>query len=297
MELKTCPNCGRKVLSLITDNANGKRYCYHCIPNPESCPGAVFVARKMDELHATGKLETYPLEQRLKDLNDPPRCSLCGVAVDGDICSECEAEAFWLAHRQRSAPIEPRQPDERPDYFAPAPSAKDAVLRQIKGNFRRQMISKSIVNEGLASIPELWCAQNIAEQFKAILTSTTGPRARGGEDLPDLDEGEVEIARLTLVDSVHGEVTSLRAKRDSEDRGIQLSMVDEYETEFKLPKSKVPVPLTAEEVLAVFRDADPTPLATSCQVEFSSFFYPNLNHIFSRSSKPKPEHKPQDDDK
>jgi hypothetical protein len=297
MELKTCPNCGRKVLSLITDNANGKRYCYHCIPNPESCPGAVFVARKMDELHATGKLETYPLEQRLKDLNDPPRCSLCGVVVDGDICSECEAEAFRLPHRQRSAPIEPRQPDERPDYFAPAPSAKDAVLRQIKGNFRRQMISKRSVNEGLASIPELWCAQNIGEQFKAILTSTTGPRARGGEDLPDLAEGEVEIARLTLVDSVHGEVTSLRAKRDSEDGGIQLSMVDEYETEFSLPTSKVSVPLTTEEVLAVFRDADPTPLATSCQVEFSSFFYLNLNHIFSRSSKPKPEHKPQDDDK
>jgi hypothetical protein len=100
-----------------------------------------------------------------------------------------------------------------------------------------------------------------------------------------LAEGEVEIARLTLVDSVHGEVTSLRAKRDSEDRGIQLSMADEYETEFKLPKSKVPIPLTAEEVLAVFRDADPAPIATSCQVEFSSFFYPNLQALALKEQK------------
>ncbi len=170
----------------------------------------------------------------------------------------------------------PGQPDDRPDYFAPAPSAEDAVLRRIKGNFRRQMISKSILNEGLASIPELWCAHDIPEHFKATLTSSAGPRARGGEDLPDLAEGEVEVARLTLLDSVHGEVTSLRARRDPQDRSILLSMVDEYETEFKLPKTEFSAPLAAEEAFALFRDADPTPLTTLCQIEFSSAFYPNL---------------------
>lgn len=287
MELKTCPNCGREVLSLITDAANGKRYCYQCIPNPESCPGAVFVSRKMDELHAASKLETYSVEQRLKDLKDPPRCE-CGEVLDvleGQLCSKCEGEAFRLAHRQRRAPIEQRQPDDRPDYFAPAPSAEDVVLRRIKGNYRCQMISKSIRDEGLASIPELWSAHDIPESFKEVLTSTAGPRARGGEDLPDLAEGEVEIARLSLVDSVHGEVTSLRAKRDPKDGTILLSMVDEYEMEFKLPTSKLSIPLTAEEVLALFRDTDPTPLATTCQVEFSSFFYRNLDAMFSRTSK------------
>ena len=51
-------------------------------------------------------------------------------------------------------------------------------------------------------------------------------------------------------------------------------MVDEYETEFELSKPKVPAPLTAAEVLVIFRDAEPTPTETSCQIEFSSFFYP-----------------------
>lgn len=176
-------------------------------------------------------------------------------------------------------PMRPGQPDERPDYFAQTPSAEDAVLRRVKGNFRRQMISKSIVSEGVVSIPELWRAHDVPEQFKAILAATAGPQARGAEDLPDLTEGEVEIARLTLVNSVHGEVTSLRAKRDPRDLGILLSMVDEYETEFKLPTSKVSAPLTAEEVLVVFRDTDPTPLATSCQIEFKSFFYSNLDAL------------------
>jgi len=73
--------------------------------------------------------------------------------------------------------------------------------------------------------------------------------------------------------------TSLRAKRDPEDLSISLSMVDEYGTELELPTRKVSVPLTAEEVLVIFRDAEPTPTNTSCQIRFSSFFYPDLDAL------------------
>jgi hypothetical protein len=169
--------------------------------------------------------------------------------------------------------------NERPDYFIDAPSVEDAVLRGIKGNFRCAMVGKSLLTEGLASIPEPWREHDISEQLKEVLTSTAGPQARGGEDLPDLLQSEVEIARLTLVDSVHGEATSLRANRDPEDSSIVLSMVDEYGTEFELPTRKVSVPLTAEEVLVIFRDAEPTPTDTSCQIRFSSFFYPDLDAL------------------
>jgi hypothetical protein len=150
--------------------------------------------------------------------------------------------------------------DERPDYFSAAPS-------------------KSLLTEDLASVPEPWRAHDISENLKDVLTSAIGPQGRGGEDLPDLDQGEVEIARLSLVNSVHGEVTSLRAKRDPSDSNILLSMVDEYGTTFELPTRKVSAPLTAEEVLVTFRDADPAPTDTSCQIEFSSFFYPNLDSL------------------
>ena len=103
ISVKTCPHCQREVLTLITDNTTDKRYCYHCVPNPEACPGAVFISRKMDQLYAAGKLETYSVEQRLKDLNDPPRCE-CGAVLDvldGELCSKCEREAVRLAHRIR----------------------------------------------------------------------------------------------------------------------------------------------------------------------------------------------------
>jgi hypothetical protein len=111
VQLKMCPNCQREVLSLITDNMTGKRYCYHCIPNPESCPGAVYVSRKMDELNSAGKLDTYPLEQRMKDMNDPPRCSECGALSENEHCSKCEGESFMLAHRQRPANERQSSPD------------------------------------------------------------------------------------------------------------------------------------------------------------------------------------------
>ena len=99
---------------------------------------------------------------------------------------------------------------ERPDYFIEQP-VEDSVIRRIKGNFRRAMVVRSISADGLASVPKDWQAHDIPEELKNMLTSTAGPQARGGEDLPNLSDNEVEIARLTLTDSVHGEVTSLRA--------------------------------------------------------------------------------------
>jgi tetratricopeptide (TPR) repeat protein len=169
--------------------------------------------------------------------------------------------------------------DERPDYWAEPPSAEEAVLRGIKGNFRREMVAKSLSTEGLPAIPEAWQAHLISERLKEVLTSMAGPQARGGEDLPDLVQGEIEIARLTFVNSVHGEVTSLRARRDPKDVSILLSMVDEYGTEYQLPVQKVSASLTAEEVLVMFRDAEPSPTDTSCQIGFNSWFYPDLDAV------------------
>jgi len=68
---------------------------------------------------------------------------------------------------------------ERPDYFVEAPSVEDAVLRRIKGNFRRKMVLKGLQTGDLASIPELWRAHDISENLKYVLTSTNGPQGRG----------------------------------------------------------------------------------------------------------------------
>ncbi len=126
--------------------------------------------------------------------------------------------------------------------------------------------------------PEAWKDHDISELLKGVL-GQQHPRFRGGEDLPDLEEGEVEIARVTLANSVHGEVTSLRAKTFQANGKISLRMVDEYESEITLPYQLADMPLTSEQAVCLFRDADPSPTKFGCEIEFQSFFHPDLNEV------------------
>jgi hypothetical protein len=167
------------------------------------------------------------------------------------------------------------------DYFKPAPSAEENILRRIKGNQRRSFVGAAIKDKGLESIPEAWTTHDLSSNLKNLLQQQH-PAARGGEDLPDLEDGEVEIARLSLTNSVHGEVTSLRAKQEGQSAKIVLRMVDEYESEIALPRSTTDAPLTSEQVVCLFRDADPSATKTQCEFEFHSFFYDDLNEVAGR---------------
>lgn len=164
------------------------------------------------------------------------------------------------------------------DYFAPPADPKLNVIRKIKGNTRRAFVADAIASDGLASIPPGWLAHDLSDALKAFL-GAQHPRARGGEDLPDLKAGEVEIARLTLADSVHGEVSSLRARRDPRTRQIVFRMVDEYETPITLPLRRASAALTAEQVLQLFVESEPSQTDTTCQIDFQSDFYPGLNDL------------------
>ena len=167
------------------------------------------------------------------------------------------------------------------DYFSPPSSREEEVLRGIKGNFRRTFVGRSIEEDGLDSIPGAWKGHDISEVLKSMLQGQH-PQARGGEDLPNLEEGEVEIARLTLANSVHGEVTSLRAKPGESPGEIIFRMVDEYEEKIDLPRDSSNAPLTGNEVIGMFRDSNPSPTNTECEIEYQSFFYSDLNACAKR---------------
>ena len=162
------------------------------------------------------------------------------------------------------------------DYFAAAGSLEEAVIRRIKGDFRKAFIAEAIRQDGFDSIPPQWTAHNLDELFKTMLMSRN-PRNRGGEDLPDLDEEEVEVARVSLADSVHGEVTSLRARKAGS--RIQLRMVDEYETEFDLPQTELAAPLSAGELIEFFAACQPCPFDTDCRLRIASPFYEGLQTL------------------
>jgi hypothetical protein len=79
--------------------------------------------------------------------------------------------------------------------------------KRIKANYRRGFVSRAMRDQGTDSIPDLWKSHEFSEVLKNWF-GRQNPQFRGGEDLPDLENGEVEIARLTLANSVHGEVTN-----------------------------------------------------------------------------------------
>ena len=167
------------------------------------------------------------------------------------------------------------------NYFEPPATAEEEIIRRIKGNYRRRFVSRAMQDHGTDSVPDLWKNHEFSEVLKNWL-GRQNPQFRGGEDLPNLEIGEVEIARLRLANSVHGEVTSLRAKLTKQDGKISLRLVDEYESDIKLAYQLANMPLTSEQVIRLFQDADPTATKFGCEIEFQSFFHADLTEVAQR---------------
>jgi hypothetical protein len=77
------------------------------------------------------------------------------------------------------------------DYFAPLDPVT-TELQRIKGEQRRLFVGRAIHEDGIHSVPEQWKAHDLPEFFKGLFGGQH-PQARGGEDLPDVAPGEVEV--------------------------------------------------------------------------------------------------------
>jgi len=165
------------------------------------------------------------------------------------------------------------------DYFASASSEFEAILRRIKGDYRRTFVEEGRVGDSIDDIPEEWLLHNLSMSLRDFL-DTQHPTFRGGEDLPDLNDGEVEIARLSA-HSFHNEVTSLRATR-LDDHRFTLRIVDEDyldQPPFVLPQTEFNEPLTAQQIVKLFQETDPPPTDLLEEWQMSSFFYPDLDAV------------------
>lgn len=158
-------------------------------------------------------------------------------------------------------------------YLAGFEGERQQVLHRIKGNYRRSIVAEDLDSD--ERLPESWKVHSLGEGDKMWLQAQH-PHARGGEDLPDLQDGEVEIARLSYTDTVHGEVVSLRVRCDESGTRYNLRLVDEYDTQFMLPVSTVEGALRSDDILAIYRDAVPSPMDVGSGYRFQSFFHPDL---------------------
>jgi hypothetical protein len=152
-------------------------------------------------------------------------------------------------------------------------------LRRIKGTYRR-VRSRELIESGEQPASEM-LSHDLPEPLKFMLQSQVSSQARGGEDLPDLLDGEVEIARITYTQTVHGEVVSLRGVRAGDDR-MALRLVDEYGTDFTLPFDEVTGSISAEEVVQLFLTAVPSPVDVGAFSVLSDVI-PDIHSAFARA--------------
>ena len=134
---------------------------------------------------------------------------------------------------------------QRPQSYWEDGDALACILRNVKGTERRALIVEQWEQGRLQEMPEELLKEALSVEARDAL-GRIHPVCMGGEYLPDYVRGEVEIARLELR-STTADVISVRARRG---RGpIRYRIVDEYGTEFALPRKTSRRPLTLSELI------------------------------------------------
>jgi hypothetical protein len=145
--------------------------------------------------------------------------------------------------------------DYRPSTYWPESENQEQRLSHIHGKGRRDITRNALESGGIRELnwigPEL-SAESLSEQDRQAW-GRIHPSMMGGEYLPQYEENEVEIARISLK-SVTSDQISIRAS--GRDRDIHYSVVDEYETGYQLAIERSQEPLTLAELITLLDQTD-----------------------------------------
>ena len=139
-------------------------------------------------------------------------------------------------------------------YFWPLGLARH-LLARVKGAQRKKALQALIDAGRLDDIPDFLAKSALSEAERQAI-GRLHPAFMGGEYLPDMEEQEVEVARISI-HSTTGDVTSVYARRAPE--GIAYRVVDEYggDTLSGDNACESEEPLTLEELTDFFLGAWP----------------------------------------
>lgn len=127
----------------------------------------------------------------------------------------------------------------RPDTYWPESLTPEQLLTRIRGKERQNIARRVFKDHGFTGLNEFLVKEGLAEEERSAW-GAIGPWCLGGEYLPELYEGEVEIARISLASTTSDQI-SVRARR--EDAVIRYRIVGEYE-EDELMRYKLPFETT-----------------------------------------------------
>jgi hypothetical protein len=123
------------------------------------------------------------------------------------------------------------QPDllYRPASYWDHADPVSAIVAGIRGQNRREMARDFLTGRAPAELGEIDAGllEDVLDEETRDALGASHPSWMGGEYLPDLLPGEVEIARIVLASTLQ-DVISIRARRRRGGRRILYRIVDEY---------------------------------------------------------------------
>jgi len=187
----------------------------------------------------------------------------------------------------------------RPQSYFQDVDPKALILSSILGEERRKDVQQRLESEDFdPAVWGEWLTDSKLDDQTRRMIGGIHPAFMGGEYLPQFGQNEIEIVRIVLA-SVTQDVISIRARRLG--KRIAYRVVDEYETEFALPRRSSAVPMSLRQLIAFIdgtnhaQEAEVNGLVFSvldanignCELEslrgfvsVSSVFYPELQSYY-----------------
>ena len=160
----------------------------------------------------------------------------------------------------------------RPDTYWPESLTPEQLLTRIRGKRRQDIARELYKKRGFTALSEFLVSEGLSEDDRSAW-GAIGPWCMGGEYLPELDEGEIEIARISLASTTSDQI-SVRACQDGE--RIRYRIVGEYEEDEtmrqQLPFDVTDRPLSLEELMDMIEGARTSDSAHSGGIFSSSWF-------------------------
>ena len=135
--------------------------------------------------------------------------------------------------------------NHRPNTYWPEALDREQLLSRIQGESRRTIARDILATKGFAGLNAFFARETLDDEERRYW-GLVHPQCMGGEYLPQLGIGDVEIARISLA-STTGDQISIRASHAGEK--IRYEVCDEYETEFELAFTESKHPLTLGELI------------------------------------------------
>jgi len=135
--------------------------------------------------------------------------------------------------------------NHRPNTYWPEALGQEQLLSRIQGESRRTIARDILATKGFAGLNAFFARETLDDEERRYW-GLVHPQCMGGEYLPQLGIGDVEIARISLA-STTGDQISIRASHAGEK--IRYEVCDEYESEFELAFAESKQPLTLGELI------------------------------------------------